>query len=132
MKLSLIIPACNEEAYLGATLEAARQAGDVEVVVVDNASTDRTAAVATSFRAKVVRESQRSIARARNAGAANATGDVLVFLDADTIVPERFFQRIGGGYCRIPAASAVVLISITDRRAGGSASTWRSGDWSAA
>src|SRR6266545_1852492 len=100
MALSVIVPAFNEEAYLGETLasiNAARALASgeqIELIVVDNASTDRTALVAASARATVVREPVRNIARARNRGAASATGDALVFIDADTLVPSEFFLRI--------------------------------------
>ena len=102
MDFSLIIPAYNEEAYIGATLESVKRAARhafsgkpaIEMIVVDNASTDGTAAVAASYATKLVPESQRNVARARNAGASAATADVLVFLDADTLVPESFFSCI--------------------------------------
>src|SRR5438874_2201589 len=102
MDFSLIIPAYNEEAYIGATLESVERAARhafsgkpaIEMIVVDNASTDGTAAVAASYATKLVPESQRNVARARNAGASAATADVLVFLDADTLVPESFFSCI--------------------------------------
>jgi glycosyltransferase involved in cell wall biosynthesis len=59
----------------------------VEVLVVDNRSTDRTPMIAQDFGATVVQEPIRNIARARNTGARKATGEVLFFLDADTLVP---------------------------------------------
>jgi glycosyltransferase involved in cell wall biosynthesis len=58
-----------------------------EVIVVDDASTDGTAAVAAANNAHVVPVCVRQIARARNAGARAASGSILVFIDADTIVP---------------------------------------------
>jgi glycosyltransferase involved in cell wall biosynthesis len=100
MDLSLIIPAYNEQAYIAATLErvndAVRYAGNsrIEIIVVDNGSTDDTAEVAARYVSKIIAECEHSVARARNAGAAAATADLLVFLDADTLVPERFFARI--------------------------------------
>src|SRR5689334_3351058 len=97
--LSVVIPAFNEELYLPETLSRLRDAisicpCSVEIVVIDNASVDRTPEVARSFGATVVHESIHNIARVRNAGAKAARGDVLVFVDADTTVPLQFFVRI--------------------------------------
>lgn len=92
MKISLIIPAFNEEKLLAATLTAVRAALPVfsergwsaEIIVCDNNSTDRTAEIAQAAGAKVVFEPMNQIARARNAGATGADGDWVVFLDADS------------------------------------------------
>ncbi len=101
--LSLVIPAYNEERYLPPTLSHLHQAREflsrgggppVEVIVVDNGSVDQTARVAAALGATMLTERIRSIAAARNAGARAAAGDALVFLDADTIVPERLLARI--------------------------------------
>ena len=95
-QITVVIPAYEEQAVLPQTLAAlalARQEyacsglGAAEVVVVDNASTDRTAAVATAAGVRVLPEPQRGIAAARNAGAAAASAPWLFFLDADTWVP---------------------------------------------
>ena len=104
MWLSVIIPALNEERFIGATLRRLKEAIEwsrssnegipVQVIVVDNDSRDRTAETARSFGATVVREPIRNIARARNAGARLAEGDVLFFLDADTVVPYCLVSRI--------------------------------------
>jgi GT2 family glycosyltransferase len=101
--LSIIVPAFNEEEYLGYTLERIRSAIDrlrqrtgvsAEVLVVDNASTDDTARIAAALGATVLQEPIHNIARVRNAGARAAAGRVLVFVDADTLVPEGLFSRI--------------------------------------
>lgn len=87
MRISLIIPAHNEQPLLSATLEAIRSAAaglDHEVIVADDGSTDGTAAIARAAGATVVRHERRQIAATRNLGARAATGDLLVFVDADT------------------------------------------------
>jgi glycosyltransferase involved in cell wall biosynthesis len=101
--LSVIIPAFNEERFLPQTLDHLRQAAehaelvpnrDVEIIVVDNASTDRTAELAAAAGAKVVSVPEHNIGRVRNAGAGAASGNLLVFLDADTLVPRSGLSRI--------------------------------------
>ena len=92
MKLSIIIPAFNEQKLLPATLESVFAAAkaisarhwDHEVIVCDNNSTDRTAEIAGARGARVVFEPVNQIGRARNRGASVATGDWLVFIDADS------------------------------------------------
>jgi len=89
--LSFIVPAYNEELLIGATLRrlnaAAAALGEpYEIVVVNDASTDRTAAVAHEHGACVVTVAHRQIAATRNAGARAAHGEFLIFVDADTLV----------------------------------------------
>ena len=89
--LSFIVPAHDEAALIGGTLAAlhaaARTLGlDYEIVVVDDASTDATAAIATAAGARVGPVAYRHIAATRNAGARAARGERLVFVDADTRV----------------------------------------------
>ncbi|MEK7795757.1 MAG: glycosyltransferase [Candidatus Hydrogenedentota bacterium] len=99
MDFSLVIPAYNEEHYLPRlldTIDIARQryrggADAIEVIVGDNASTDRTAEIAAERGCRVVRVEKRCIGAARNGGAAVAQGDILCFSDADyRIHPETF------------------------------------------
>ncbi|HEX4560610.1 MAG TPA: glycosyltransferase, partial [Gemmatimonadales bacterium] len=74
-----------------------RYAGDpgaVEIIVADNASTDRTSDVARAHGARVVSEPRRVIAAVRNTGAAVATGDILVFVDADSVIHPDTFARV--------------------------------------
>jgi glycosyltransferase involved in cell wall biosynthesis len=103
--LSVIIPAFNEQGYIErliasiqraiqARAEARPDAGPVELIVVDNASTDATAAIATRLGARVITESRRCIAAARNAGARAARGELLVFVDADNVVSDNLLSAI--------------------------------------
>lgn len=103
MSISVIIPAYNEEKYLTETLKCIQEAREfllkkdtvrTEIIVVDNESTDSTSDIALSFGASVVRETKRNVAKVRNAGASFANGNVLVFIDADTIVPAELLWRI--------------------------------------
>jgi len=92
LKLSVIIPAFNEERLIGDTLrsindglEFIKQRGwETELIVCDNNSTDRTGEIARAAGATVVFEPVNQIARARNCGAHAATGDWLLFVDADS------------------------------------------------
>src|SRR6267142_462075 len=89
--ISFIIPAWNEESVLGRTLEAlsiARRHLTVpsEVIVADDSSTDRTAEIARQHGARVLAVQHRQISATRNAGARAAQGDLLIFIDADTLV----------------------------------------------
>ncbi|MCP3870771.1 MAG: glycosyltransferase, partial [Gammaproteobacteria bacterium] len=97
--ITVIIPAFNEENYLGKTLKSVVKAahsyqGPVDILVVDNNSTDRTAAIARKMGAKVVFEKKNQIARARNAGAGAAKGNYLVFLDADTTIKGNILDKV--------------------------------------
>jgi len=89
--ISFIVPAYNEAQCLSATLDALHQAGfalgeSYEIVVADYGSTDQTAAIAAGMGAIVVSAALRQIAATRNAGALVARGDMLIFVDADTLV----------------------------------------------
>ncbi len=89
--ISFVVPAFNEELLIGRTLAALRDAGEAsgepfEIVVADDASTDRTPEIAREHGARVLAVRNRQIAGTRNAGARAATGEMLIFVDADTIV----------------------------------------------
>jgi rSAM/selenodomain-associated transferase 2 len=96
-QLSIVIPVLDEAAGIAATLAALqplRRRG-VEVVVVDGGSTDATVALATPW-ADAVMAGPRGRARQMNAGAAAARGDVLLFLHADTLLPEGADSQVHG------------------------------------
>ena len=102
MRFSVIIPAYNEEKLLPRLLDsikvaAANHSGgrdQIEVIVADNCSTDRTADVATAHGARVVTVQKRRIAAARNGGARAAAGEILCFIDADSAVHPQTFNAI--------------------------------------
>lgn len=104
MRVSIVIPAFNEERLIGETLRQLERACEVftrigwsrEVIVCDNNSTDRTAAIARAAGAQVVFEPVNQIARARNTGAAAATGDWLIFVDADSHPSPELFADVAG------------------------------------
>lgn len=100
--ISFIVPAYNEEALIGRTIEALNQAAlsisneRFEIIVADDASSDRTAAIAETHGARVVRVNLRQIAATRNAGAREAIGDKLIFVDADTVVSDEVVRAAIG------------------------------------
>ena len=99
MLISIAIPAFNEEKLLGETLTSVKTAGaafrargwELEVVVCDNNSTDRTGAIAEANGARVVFEAENQISRARNTAGHAARGDWIIFLDADSAPCEGLF-----------------------------------------
>jgi glycosyltransferase involved in cell wall biosynthesis len=111
LKISIIIPAFNEERLIGETLREIKAAmsafagrgWQTELIVCDNNSTDRTADLARAAGAQVVFEPLNQIARARNSGAAAATGHWLIFVDADSHPSPELFeevaQQIAEGRC---------------------------------
>jgi glycosyltransferase involved in cell wall biosynthesis len=109
--ISFIVPAHNEEAWVGRCVSAIRSAAEPlaephEIIVVDDASTDATASIARQHGAQVIRVEHRQISATRNAGARPAHGDILFFVDADTLVNAAAIQSalrgvragaVGGG-----------------------------------
>ena len=99
IRQTLVIPAHNEEALLPRLLDTVDVArarysfgpDAIEVIVADNASTDRTAEIAAARGCRVVSVAKRAISAARNGGAAQASSPILAFIDADSqIHPETF------------------------------------------
>lgn len=107
LKISVVVPAFNEERLLASSLsaiiEASRVFESTELIVCDNNSTDRTAEIARAAGARVVFEPVNQISRARNAGAAVASGDWLIFVDADSRPSRELFAEVAhaieGGRC---------------------------------
>jgi glycosyltransferase involved in cell wall biosynthesis len=100
LTISFVVPAYNEERHLGRTLsaiiaEAQRTRCKVEIIVVNNASTDGTGALAASFPGViVVDEPEKGLVKARRAGFERATGDLIANVDADTIVTDGWLARV--------------------------------------
>lgn len=92
--LSIIIPTLNEDEYLPLLLRSvvAQTFRDHEVIIADNGSTDRTLEIAREFGARVTEGGLPSVGR--NRGAAAAKGDILLFLDADVVLPDPWFLQM--------------------------------------
>jgi glycosyltransferase involved in cell wall biosynthesis len=124
MKISIVVPAFNEERGLAETLRSIRASAASfdahgwrwELIVCDNNSTDATAAIARAEGADVVFEPHNQISRARNAGAAAATGDWLVFVDADSHPTPGLFadmaEAVRQGRCL--AGGSLVRVNVGD------------------
>lgn len=134
MKISVIVPAFNEEKLLGASLAKVRDAArafsargwEFELIVCDNHSTDRTGEIAREAGAVVVYEPVNQIARARNAGAAAATGDWFVFIDADTHPSPGLFADVADHIAdgRWAAGGATIRLDETPWAAGMFVRSW--------
>ena len=98
--LSVVIPCKDDAGLLARCLEAlaAQTIAPLEIIVVDNNSTDNSAVVAVDYGAAVVQESASGIAAAASTGYDAATGDVIVRCDADTIAPADWLERIQGRF----------------------------------
>lgn len=97
---SVIIPAHNEEKYIGKCLQAVKSAakyvGDAktEIIVVANRCTDKTVAIARHYGAKVVINEEKCIAAIRNAGVREAKGEIIVTIDADSLMTKYSLREI--------------------------------------
>jgi glycosyltransferase involved in cell wall biosynthesis len=148
VKLSVVVPAFNEEKLLAATLACIGDAADAfaqrgwswELVVCDNNSSDRTAEVARAAGARVVFEPVNQISRARNIGAAGASGDWLLFVDADCSPSKPLFKDLSdaiesgaciGGGCTIvlPGAPAGVRVWVSLWNALSRMLSWAAGSF---
>lgn len=116
--ISVVIPAYNEEKYIGGVLRSLTQQQTTlpfEVIVVDNASGDKTAAVAQAFQDElnltVVRESRKGRGAARRTGFAVAKGDIILSTDADAIVPPDWVQRMSTALTSAPGVSGLCYIT---------------------
>jgi len=100
MKISFVIPAYNEEKYIGDCLRSVLQVTEgkpypIEIVVVNNASTDRTAEIARQFSGvRVVDESNKGLTRARQKGFESTTGELIANIDSDVRLPTEWLDIV--------------------------------------
>lgn len=98
-RISIVLPTLNEAENIHTTLTGLQKYRDVEIIVVDGGSRDDTVAIAKSLGVRVLATAP-SKARQMNAGAAAATGDVLLFLHADTCLPDNFTRHVRTAVCQ--------------------------------
>lgn len=94
--ISIIIPAYNASAYLAQCLDSVVCQGymSLEIIVVDDGSTDNTKQIARQFPVKLIEQTNKGVSAARNAGIRVATGDYIHFLDADDIINLEFYEKM--------------------------------------
>ncbi len=113
LKISFVIPAYNEELLLGncinSILQAAKPSGcEIEIIVVNNASTDNTKIIAASFPSvHVVDEPLKGLSRARQSGFAASTGDLIANIDADTMITPDWINIVFREFTKNPKLSAL-------------------------
>jgi glycosyltransferase involved in cell wall biosynthesis len=111
VRFSVIVPAYNEAAYLGRALHSLQHQdydGNYEIIVVDNNSTDQTAAVAARYGVHVVSEPQQGVCAARQRGVECARGEIIISTDADTTQPHDWLRTIDAGFA---ASDRVVAVA---------------------
>ncbi len=107
---SIVIPAYNEENFIGATLRSLLEQDfdrAFEVVVCDNNSTDKTSEVATSYGARVVLETTRGVCAARQAGFEASRAPIVISTDADTTFSKHWLSQIDKRFSEYPDAVAI-------------------------
>jgi glycosyltransferase involved in cell wall biosynthesis len=95
-KISVIIPARNEEKYIESCIKSVKLQDfcDYEIIVVDNGSTDKMSEIAKKLEANMVFEPRVGLPRARETGRTTANGDILLYIDADTIIPPSYLSKV--------------------------------------
>lgn len=116
MKLSVVIPAYNEEKYLPACLKSLKKQTfqNFEIIVVNNNSTDKTAEVAKKFGAKVTYEPKKGVGAARKKGFTEAKGDIIISTDADCTFPPNWLEKINQSFAKHRNTIAIYGISALD------------------
>ncbi len=105
--LSVVIPTLNEAARIGDLLGALQgQTLAAQIIVADGQSDDETARLVGEFADVELLSCERGVSKQRNAGARAATGELLIFLDADDVPPPQFLRNVAAAYRRLPFAVA--------------------------
>lgn len=111
-RISVIVPAHNEEAFLDNCLKSLIAQNypkeSYEIIVIDNASTDATSTTAKKYPVTLIREPRRSVVLARQAGFNKSRGSVIVSADADTVYPSHWLSIIDADFSAHPEAVAVI------------------------
>jgi glycosyltransferase involved in cell wall biosynthesis len=120
--ISVVIPCYNEEKYIGRCLEAFTKQSttrEFEIIVVDNASTDRTAQVVQQFTSKLplrlITEPRKGRGAARHAGCVAAQGDIILTTDADAIVPPGWIETMAAAFTSPEIIGVTGTCYITDQ-----------------
>ena len=94
INISIIIPVLNEEIFITKTLESLQKDEAIEVIVVDGGSQDKTVQLVKNMGVKIIKSARASRALQMNQGALLATGNILLFLHADTLLPQGYNELI--------------------------------------
>lgn len=107
--ISIIVPAYNEEKFIKRTLDSLgqQQTKPYEIIVVDNNSTDKTAAIAKKYTSQVITEKKKGYHYAINAGIRHARGTIITVCDADTIYPPNWLTIATETFAKHPGCAAV-------------------------
>lgn len=107
LKCSIVVPTYNEEKYIKNLLESVKKqtVAPVEVILVD-ASNDKTREIATKYGAKVVNQDVRRVSWARMRGFQEATGDIIISSDADTILADNYVEQVTSAFSK-PGIAAI-------------------------
>lgn len=121
LSISIIFTTLNEEKYIGETLRSLRKVlnsckVNAEIIVVDSSDNDLTFQIASLFTDKVFRLDERGLPKARNYGASKASGDVLVYMDADSIPQECIFKDLLEAFKEKDVVAAVTYVQTYDKK----------------
>ena len=124
LSLSVVIPVYNAQKTLGKTLAAVRASDypDFEVLVVDDCSTDDSGKIAERFPVRLIRQPRNSgVASARNRGAEEARGEILVFIDSDIVIERDTLRKFADAFASDPGVKVVGGVmagALADKRWG--------------